>query len=129
MIVIDASALADILAPTPAGDRLGGLLETENTTLHSPSLVDAEAASALRGLERAQDISPSAARAALSDLRDFGLVRHPYQPFLDRAWELHNFTVYDALYPALAEALGAVLLTTDGRLAKAVTRHTSVELA
>jgi len=129
MIVLDASALADILAPTPTGRRLGRVLEAENTAAHAPTLIDAEAASALRRLERVDDISPTMARAALADLRDFGLVRHPYRPFLDRAWDLrHNFTVYDALYVALAEALDASLLTTDDRLAKAITTHTSVQL-
>jgi predicted nucleic acid-binding protein len=32
-----------------------------------------------------------------------------------------NLTVYDALYVALAEALDATLVTTDGRLARVVT--------
>jgi predicted nucleic acid-binding protein len=49
---------------------------------------------------------------------------------LARAWNMRrNFTVYDALYVALAEAASAPLLTSDRRLARAVRRHTDVELA
>ncbi|MEZ5239295.1 MAG: hypothetical protein R2716_10245 [Microthrixaceae bacterium] len=39
---------------------------------------------------------------------------------LGRVWELRaNLTGYDATYVALAEALGAPLVTADGRLARA----------
>lgn len=37
-----------------------------------------------------------------------------------------NFTAYDATYVALAEHLGADLLTTDAPLARAVRAHTMV---
>jgi len=40
----------------------------------------------------------------------------------------HNFTAYDATYVALAEALGATLLTADLRLARAVRTHTAVDV-
>jgi predicted nucleic acid-binding protein len=37
-------------------------------------------------------------------------------------------TPYDACYVALAEALGAPLLTVDGGLAEAAVRHADVEV-
>jgi predicted nucleic acid-binding protein len=37
-----------------------------------------------------------------------------------------NFSTYDACYVALAEALGAEVLTADERLARAVRAHTAV---
>jgi len=40
----------------------------------------------------------------------------------------HNFTAYDAIYVALAEALDAPLLTRDQRLAAAAPRNVRVQL-
>jgi predicted nucleic acid-binding protein len=46
--------------------------------------------------------------------------RYELTPLLPRAWELRkNLSIYDALYVALAEALGAVLLTSDKGLGRA----------
>jgi len=43
------------------------------------------------------------------------------EPLLPRIWELrHTITAYDATYVALAEALGATLITGDRKLAGAV---------
>ena len=59
-------------------------------------------------------------KARSPDLVDLPLTRHAAEPFLGRAWQLRaNVTAYDALYVALAEALGAVLVTCDARLARA----------
>ncbi|HWB72996.1 MAG TPA: type II toxin-antitoxin system VapC family toxin [Egibacteraceae bacterium] len=45
---------------------------------------------------------------------------HEFAPYAERVWELReNLTVYDAWYVAVAEALGAALVTTDSRLASA----------
>lgn len=44
-------------------------------------------------------------------------------------WELRdNLAVYDAWYAALAERLGAALVTTDARLAQAAGSRCEVEL-
>ena len=57
------------------------------------------------------------AAEALADLHALPLERHPAQPLLGRIWELrHNLSAYDATYVALAEALDAVLITSDQRL-------------
>jgi predicted nucleic acid-binding protein len=39
-----------------------------------------------------------------------------------------NLTAYDAVYVALAEALGAPLLTRDRRIASAARHHARVEV-
>lgn len=65
-------------------------------------------------------LTAAAGRAVLTDLSALRLVRHPHYPYLSRIWELRsNLTAYDAAYVALAEALGAPLLTLDGRMARA----------
>ena len=66
---------------------------------------------------------------ALEDLVDFPLTRYPHDLFLLRIWELrHNVTAYDAAYIALAEALGAPLLTRDAALASAPGNRARTEL-
>ena len=55
--------------------------------------------------------------------------RHGHESLLPRTIELaENFTAYDASYVALAERLGARLITSDKRLARAVTAHTELAL-
>jgi len=73
----------------------------------------------------------TAAQDALGVYQDLRLVRHEHRPLLRRALGLETFSTYDAIYVALAERLGAPLLTTDGRLARAVvtTRGVNVSLA
>jgi predicted nucleic acid-binding protein len=76
----------------------------------------------LRGLVLRSEISAEAASAAVSELLDARIVRYPHRPFIERAWALRGrLTAHDALYVALAEALDATLVTTDLRLARAVT--------
>ena len=57
------------------------------------------------------------------------MYRYPHVPLLYRAWELRgHLTAYDAMYIALAEALGAILLTRDGKLAAAPGHRARVQL-
>ena len=78
-----------------------------------------EVAQALRRYVREGQLDSSSAAAALEDLRSLDLERHSHEPLLDRVWALRdNLTAYDAVYVALAEALEAILLTCDGRLAR-----------
>ena len=44
----------------------------------------------------------------------------PHELLAARAWELrHNLSSYDASYVTLAELIGAMLVTLDGRIAGA----------
>lgn len=66
---------------------------------------------------------------ALEDLLDVDVSLYPHAPLTGRIWELReNLTAYDAAYVALAEALDAPLITTDGRLARASGHCATVEL-
>lgn len=71
----------------------------------------------------------SDALEGLDDLADLALGRYPHVPFLGRVWELReNVAPYDAVYVALAEALGATLVTPDASLARAPGTHCALEL-
>ena len=57
------------------------------------------------------------------------LRRYAHTCLLRRAWELRrSIPAYDAVYVALAEALGAPLVTRDGRLARAHGHRARIEV-
>ena len=120
MIVLDASALLEVLLRTPQADAVEKRIFSVGETLHAPHLIDAEVAQVLRRYAAQGDIEPERAREALQDLGDLPLTRYPHRLFLPRIWELrNNLTAYDAAYIALAESLPAPLITSDRRLAGA----------
>jgi predicted nucleic acid-binding protein len=120
VIVVDASAVLEVLLQTPNAAALEDRLFAPGESLHAPQLLDVEVTQVLRRYAHADLLSPRRAREALDDLLDFPIARYPHAPFMSRAWELKdNLTAYDAVYVALAEGLQATLLTRDARLAKA----------
>lgn len=129
MIVVDASALLEVLLNTSAGARVARRLFTANETLHAPHLLDLEIAQVLRRYALIGELDPTRGLQALEDLADFPLIRYPHDLLLPRIWELrHNITAYDAAYIALAEALAAPLVTRDASLASAAGHHAQIEL-
>jgi predicted nucleic acid-binding protein len=66
---------------------------------------------------------------ARDDLRSLPIRRVPHTLLLERCWELRaNLTTYDAVYVALAELIGAPLVTLDARLAEAPGPTCAIEL-
>lgn len=131
MIVIDASALLEVLLRTPSAQAVETrLFEGPRQTLHAPHLLDFEVVQVLRRYAAMGEIDDRRGAEALADLADFPIRRYPHDFLLTRVWALrNNFTAYDAVYVALAEALNARLLTRDQRLAAAVRRHVDIGLA
>ena len=120
MIVLDASALVELLLDTPAGRRVSVLLEDPELAIHAPHLIDVETISALRRFTRDRAIAAGEADAAIEDLLALDLQRHSHEGLLERCWALRkNMSAYDAMYVALAEALHATLVTCDARLSRA----------
>jgi predicted nucleic acid-binding protein len=130
MIVLDASAVVELLLQTPAGQRVGRRIAPRTRSIHAPHLIDVEVLQVLRRFEARGTVSPERAAEAVSDLAALDLRRHPHDVLASRVWELRpNVTAYDAVYLALAEALDAPLLSTDGRLARAPGHRAVVEIA
>jgi len=120
VIVLDASALVELLLGTAAGRTIATRIADPALSLHAPHLADIEVTQALRRYANDGDLAAADAAIALEDLRSLDLERHAHEPLLDRVWALRrNLSAYDAVYVALAEVLDTVLLTCDGRLARA----------
>lgn len=119
MIVLDASALVDVVADRPPKDAVLEHLEAQE--ILAPAHQLAEVSSALIHLLRAGELTADEARRALGDAA--ALVQRTIptdQPGLARAFELReSIRMLDGLYVALAERHGCPLVTTDGRLARA----------
>ena len=119
MIVVDASAILEILLNTPAAERVADRIFDERETLHAPHLIDLEVAQVLRRYDATGELPAERAAQALEDLAALPLRRYPHDMLVSRIWELRkNATAYDAAYLALAESLGATLVTRDARLAR-----------
>jgi predicted nucleic acid-binding protein len=117
--VVDASALVEYLVGLDRGERVAAVAE-DHDDLQVPGIAAVEVTSALRGLVRRGQLDEARARLALDDLRAFPAERWPAEPLLGRMWELRDtLSAYDANYIALAEALGADLITCDERLVRA----------
>lgn len=128
MRVVDASVLFVALAlDNHDGDSVRAVLRGQQ--LAAPDLIDLEVVSALRKHVSIGLLDERRAHLALQDLQAIPLERARHAPLLSRCWELRdNFTAYDAAYIALAEALGATLLTADDRMARAPGSRCHIEL-
>ena len=129
MIVVDASALVELLLPSDAAGTVAARLFDSGDSLAAPHLIDVEAAQVLRRYAQAGEIDGRRGREAIADLADMPIRRYPHDVLLPRVWDLrHNLTAYDAVYVALAEALDAPLVTRDRRLARAAGHGADIEL-
>lgn len=121
--------MVELLLGTARGRMVAARIADPGVGLHVPHLADVEVAHALRRYERDGDLDSRDAAAALQALCELDLERHPHEPLLQRMWALRdNLTAYDAVYVALAEALGGTLVTCDGKLARARGRSPTIEL-
>lgn len=128
-MVVDASALLDIILSTAPGAALSAGLARSSSGPVAPELVAIEAHAVLRTKGLAREYSPEVIDRARIELDELGVTPIRHAVLLDRAWDLRqNFTIADGLYVALAELADRPLLTSDLRLARAARRHTAIEV-
>lgn len=129
MIVLDASAIVELLLGTERGRSVAARIADPAVGLHVPHLADVEVAQVLRRYEREGELDALEAASALTTLGALDLERHSHEPLLRRVWALRdNLTAYDAVYVALADALDARLLTCDARLTRAPGHSRRIEI-
>jgi predicted nucleic acid-binding protein len=118
MLVVDASVVADLLLGVPDRERLLDRL-AQADALFAPELLDVEVLHVLRRLSARGVLSPARGADAVALLAAFPATRVGHDALRDRVWALRGaLTAYDATYVALAEGLGAPLLTRDRRLSR-----------
>ena len=120
LIVLDASAVLELILNTEAGHRVAQEIASPEVSLHAPHLLDLEVTQALRRYVQRGVMSSNQGAQALIHLSQLNVERYGHADLLGRAWALReNLTAYDAVYIVLAEVLDAPLLTRDARLASA----------
>jgi predicted nucleic acid-binding protein len=118
VIVVESSAMVDALVGNPANPHL--LAALADGDLHAPALLDFEVASALRGHLLAGKLNQARCAEAIEDFSALHIERHQMTALLGYVLDLRdNFTVYDAAYVVLAQALDAPLVTADLKMREA----------
>lgn len=129
MIVLDASAAIEVLLRGPAAEKLEARLFAPGETLHAPHLVDLEIAQVLRRFTIGGQMTAAQGAAALDIWRGIAVQRYGHDILMPRVWGLRDtMTAYDAAYVALAEALGAPILTTDAKFDRTPGHRAQVEV-
>lgn len=127
--MIDASAMLEALLETPAGQAISARLFENSGELQAPHLIDLEVTNVLRRYAISRILATERCQQALTDFVNFPIYRHPHEHLLSRIWELRtNLSAYDAAYVALAETLGASLLTHDGKIARSAGHRVQIDL-
>ncbi len=117
-LVVDASAVAEILFGTEAGRRAAVLVDGQE--LIAPQHLTAEVASVIRGWSLSQQITDAEALRAFREFDELSIEQMPMLSLLPAVYELrHNVSAYDAMYVVLARAAQCSLLTLDAHLVAA----------
>ena len=129
MIVLDASAVIELLLRPGRHRALLNRVLDPGQSLVAPHVLDLEVTQVLRRYAAGRELSAARAEAAFGDYRDLRISRYPHKPLLSRIWELRsNCTAYDAAYIALAETLDCPLLTCDTALAVVPGHRATIEI-
>ncbi|MBM3482025.1 MAG: type II toxin-antitoxin system VapC family toxin [Alphaproteobacteria bacterium] len=120
--VVDASVALKWFVPEVQSRAAEELLHVQ-AELHAPDLLVVEIANAAWKKVLRREIDRRQAMSIAFVIHRGGPRLYPSEIFIERAAELAmtlNHSVYDCLYLACAENLGATLVTADARLLKMV---------
>lgn len=110
--------MVDALVGDPANPGLLALIADDE--LHAPALIDYEVASALRGHVLGGKLAHTQLQDATEDFGAMQIERYPLSIMMRAVLDLRaNYTVYDAAYVVLAQALDVPLVTADVKLLEA----------
>lgn len=127
MIVIDASAVLELVLQTDKATQVSDLALAPQERLHAPHLIDIEVTQTLRRLTQSKGLTVRRAEEALADFSSLAIERHDHRDLVPRVWQLRDaLTAYDGAYLALAEALNAPLLTCDSKPSRAHGHHARI---
>jgi predicted nucleic acid-binding protein len=111
-----------MIARTTVGKRLARLVPRGATLWVPDGLFDAEVLAVVRRWDLNGVQTPEQTVACYLRFTSWRLRRSPVTGLRDSAWKLRaNITFTDACYVALAQSLGAPLMTSDMKLAAAPT--------
>ncbi len=128
-VVIDASAGAEMVLDTAHGRALARVLPLDAGGWVPEHFYAEVLGIVRRRLVVDKMITEAQATAALGRLRQWHLHHAAVEPLIEHAWRYRsNMTAADALYVALAEVIGAHLLTADLKLVSAPTFPPSVRV-
>ena len=128
-MVVDASAILELLLGTERAERVAARVLTPEERVDAPHLLDVEVAQALRRLVYLDELTVVRAEQALDDFASLVIERHSHRDLLPRMWQLRDsLTAYDAAYVALGEALDTPVLTCDAKLSRAHGHRAQIEL-
>jgi len=124
-LVIDASALVDLLLGEAASDRIADRIELNS--LHAPAHIDLELLSAFGRIERSGRLNSAEVDLRLRAAESVIIQRHALEGLSAGAWRRRqSLRISDAFYVELADQLDAPLITTDLRLARATPRAEAI---
>ena len=119
VIVVDASIVYEVVGQGVHRDIALSTLLTHDDVV-TPAILDAEVLGIIKRDRDRGLLDETGAALAVNDLLSWPGERFAITPLVERVWDLRaNVRVWDAFYVALAEALGAPVMTMDQRLARA----------
>lgn len=129
MLVIDASAVVEVVMGTPHGFVIEEAVFGSGEPIAAPHLIDVEVLHVVRRCHRQRLLTTERSEQALGDLANLPIMRYGHLPLYSAVWRLRDhLKAYDATYVALAEMFDAPIVTCDGKLARSTGHKVNVRL-